>query len=232
MRMKVALFARSLTKSSRLSARFRDRVAPNYKAAFRKTGFESISVPEPAFIAFRGQRLREADGLREIWDINVQWKALVASIFSSPKFTAAQHWRSFLLRPKSRYRFRCLLAHIPNRYQWNQIFIRYPDSFEIANVWNFSTKHPISQRRSYSCDETSMRRADQDISPLLTKFLPSRDENHIYPSQKLFATPCCLDLKINVFDFFHIYGVHIFTSILSDFDQWICMAWIIDFSFN
>jgi hypothetical protein len=38
------------------------------------------------------------------------------SMFSSPKLAAAQSWRSFLLRPKFPYRFRRLLANIPNYY--------------------------------------------------------------------------------------------------------------------
>jgi hypothetical protein len=45
--------------------------------------------------------------------------------FISPKF-AAQNWDSLFLWPESRYHFRCPLAHIPNWYQWNQIFMHYP----------------------------------------------------------------------------------------------------------
>jgi hypothetical protein len=106
------------------------------------------------------------------------------------------------------------------------------DPAETTNIWDFSSKHPIAQRRSYSCDNTSMCQANRDISHLLAKFLPSSYENRSYPPRELFATPCCWCLEINAFDFFHIQGLHIFASTLSDLDQWICMAWITDFSFN
>jgi hypothetical protein len=38
------------------------------------------------------------------------------NMFSSPKFAVAQNWHSFFLRAKFPYRFRRLLAHIPNCY--------------------------------------------------------------------------------------------------------------------
>jgi hypothetical protein len=41
---------------------------PNIQAAFRKAGFECISVSEPAFIIFHDERLRETEGFSDIWN--------------------------------------------------------------------------------------------------------------------------------------------------------------------
>jgi hypothetical protein len=49
---------------------------PKIQAAFRKSGLESISVSEPAFITFHEKRLREADGICETWDIEVPIEGL------------------------------------------------------------------------------------------------------------------------------------------------------------
>jgi hypothetical protein len=48
---------------------------------------------------------------------------------------------------------------------------------------------------------------------------PSRSvmKNQNYVPWELFATPCCVYSKINVFIFFHIHGLRIFVSTLSDF---------------
>jgi hypothetical protein len=81
-------------------------------------------------------------------------------------------------------------------------------------IWDFSMKRSIAQRRSYGCDGTSMRQADQDISHLFTKFFPSSDENRSYPSRELFAILCCLCLNMDIFDFFHIQKLYVFASTL------------------
>jgi hypothetical protein len=75
----------------------------------------------------------------------------------------------------------------------------------------------MAQTRSYSCDKMMMRQAEWDISDLITKFLPSSDEKESYPPWELFVTPCCLSLKINHFDSFHIQGLYISASTVSDF---------------
>jgi hypothetical protein len=49
---------------------------PNTQSAFRKAGFESTSVPEPVFITFHEERLRETDRFREIWDIHFPTEGL------------------------------------------------------------------------------------------------------------------------------------------------------------
>jgi hypothetical protein len=48
-------------------------------------------------------------------------------------------------------------------------------------------KHPVVQRRSYSCDKKSTGEADRDISHLLGMFLQSCEENQNYASWALFA---------------------------------------------
>jgi hypothetical protein len=81
-------------------------------------------------------------------------------------------------------------------------------------------------------DKTSARRAGRYISHLLAKFFLSSDENRSYPPRKLFSTPCCWYLKINIFYFFHIQGLHIFASTLSDFCRSIRAACTADFLFH
>jgi hypothetical protein len=72
-------------------------------------------------------------------------------------------------------------------------------------------------RRRYSRDKIPAHRANPDTSVLLGKFPPPCDENQNYTSWELFATHCCLSWILNIFDFFHIQGLHIFASTLSDF---------------
>jgi hypothetical protein len=50
---------------------------PDIQATFRKAGFESISVSEPAFITFREAGLRETDGFGEIRDIDFPMEGLI-----------------------------------------------------------------------------------------------------------------------------------------------------------
>jgi hypothetical protein len=67
---------------------------------------------------------------------------------------------------------------------------------------------------------------------LLAKFLPSCDEDQSYDPWKLFAISCCLYSKINISDFFHIHGLDIFASIVSDSRRSSRAVWFIDFSFR
>jgi hypothetical protein len=106
---------------------------------------------------------------------------------------------------------------------------------------------PVTRRR---------RQGDSDISHLIALFLASSDENRSYPSMKLFATHLvtkflsfcnekhsyppwelcatlyCSYLRISVFDFFHIQGLHIFASTLSYFRWSARAAETADFSFR
>jgi hypothetical protein len=73
-------------------------------------------------------------------------------------------------------------------------------------------KHPIAQKRSYSCDMTLTYQADRETSHLIAQFLPVCDENQNYSQYRLVYIP-----NRNCFIFFHIQGLHIFASGLSDF---------------
>jgi hypothetical protein len=57
------------------------------------------------------------------------------------------------------------------------------------------------------------------------RYLDFFKENRSYPSRELFATPCCLYLKINVLDFFHNQRLHLFGSALSDFCESFRAVW-------
>jgi hypothetical protein len=54
-------------------------------------------------------------------------------------------------------RFQCLLSDIPDWYRWNSSFVHDLHPTQICNIWDFSTKHPDVQRRSYPCDKESTR---------------------------------------------------------------------------
>jgi hypothetical protein len=54
---------------------------------------------------------------------------------------------------------------------------------------------------------------------LVGTFLAACNENQNYAHWELFATQHCLYLKSNILSFFHIEGLHISPSSLSDFCQ-------------
>jgi hypothetical protein len=74
----------------------------------------------------------------------------------------------------------------------------------------------MAQSRSYSCGKLTIRLPERDVLDLITKFLQSSNENQNYAPRELFATFHCLYSKINHFDYFHIQGLHISASTVSD----------------
>jgi hypothetical protein len=128
------------------------------------------------------------------WTENAEF---TINCFSSPKFAAAQNWKSFFWDLNL-----CVVSAVSalifqigiNRITW----LSSPHSTQISNTRESSTNQSGDQRRSYSYDRKSTRPADPRISHLLVKFLPSCVGKQDYAPSEWFATQCCLHSKINI----------------------------------
>jgi hypothetical protein len=63
------------------------------------------------------------------------------------------------------------------------IYSLHPTS--TANIWDFLIKRPVAQKRDYSCDKTSRRQANRDVSYLMAKFLPFCNEKSKFCSLRI-----------------------------------------------
>jgi hypothetical protein len=107
----------------------------------------------------------------------------------------------------------------------------WPHPIQMRSFWNFSTKHPIAQRTGCSWNKSRRTKLIGTFRNSSPNYSVLRRKSNCPPWES-FTTSCCRSSKINVCDFFHIQGLHIFASIVSDFYRSSCTAWFINFSFH